>query len=206
MLALALLSLLGSAATTYLIGYAYAAPRASWLRSKRGILLIVVLALTFVPLPPQLLGLEKPMASLGGYGITLAWPQVLPTGVYIALWLVTSVAALLAGVRIWQIGTPDWRSGANRAYDASPASRATSLLPMADTITDALDTLARAGVGPKDVATLAEAVRGTGRRFADSLPPSDGEVYRLVAGRLPAAVAASVTGLLLEGAGRRAAR
>jgi len=210
MLFIAIAALVLSVAVMYAIGSAYAAPRDSFFRTKRGILLLFVLGASFVLLPPQLTGLDAavgPMSAAltGGLGstMTVTWPAGLGKGLYVALWVVTSVAGLLVGMRIWQLGTPDWRSGQTRAYDASPASRAACLLPMANTVTDALDTLARSGLGPKDIPHAAEAIRTAGRRFADSLPPADSELYRLVSGRVPAAIAASVTGLLLEGAGRR---
>lgn len=202
-------ALLGSAGAAYLIGSAFAAPRGSFMRTKRGILLAVVVGLTLVPLPPQLPSLGDAAGSLGSISSSLSalsWPDGFGVGVYLALWVATSAAAFLAGIRIWQLGTPDWRSGTGRAVDASPASRAVGLLPLADRVEDALDVLKRSGLGPRDVPQVAEAVRAVGRRFADSLPPSDGEVYRLVSAHVPATVAASVTGLLLEGAGRRSAR
>jgi len=55
------------------------------------------------------------------------------------------------------------------------------------------------------VPRVAEAMRAAGRRFADSLPPSDSEVYRLVSAHVPPSVAGAITGLVLEGAGRRSA-
>lgn len=205
----AIAALIGSAAGAYLIGFALAAPRGSFWRTKRGVLLVVVLGLALVPLPPQMPALGKAADSLGSAaeGLrALAWPEALGTGTYLALWFATSIAALLVGIRIWQLGTPEWRGGAGRAVDASAASRAVGLLPLADRIEDALDVLKRSGLGVRDLPNVAEAVRAVGRRFADSLPPSDGEVYRLVSAYVPAAVAGEVTGLLLQGAGRRSAR
>lgn len=213
MLFIAIAALVLSAAVMYVIGAAYAAPRDSFFRTKRGILLLFVLGASFVLLPPQLTGLDAavgPMSAAltGGLGstMTITWPTGLGKGLYVALWGVTSVAGLLIGMRIWQIGTPEWRSGQTRAYDASPASRVASLLPIANTIIDALDTLARSGVGPKDVPRAAEAIRAVGRRFADALPPADSDVYRLVSAHVPPSVAGAITGFLLEGAGRRVTR
>lgn len=210
MLALAIAALLGSAGMAYLIGYAFTAQRDAFLRTKRGILLLIVAGITIVPLPPQLIGMDKALGPLGGMlggaASALAWPTGLGKGVYIGLWLFTTLLAFLGGIRIWQFGTPEWRGGANRAFDASAVSRARSLLPMADRIEQALDTLSQAGITGKDVSRIASDIRDAGRRFSDSLPPSESEVYRLVASRLPAGVAPAVTGLLLEGAGRRAVR
>jgi hypothetical protein len=62
---------------------------------------------------------------------------------------------------------------------------------------------ARAGLSPKDVARSAADIRLAGSRLANSLPPSDGALYTMVVAKVPASIAASVTGYLLEGAGRR---
>jgi len=209
-LALAFIALLSSAGTAYAIGYAFTAPRDAFLRSKRGILLLVVAGISIVLLPPQLIGVDAAVgplgATLGSTVSALAWPVGLGKGVYLGLWVVTTLLGLLGGLRIWELGTREWRGGANRALDASAVSRACSLLPMADRIEEALDTLGHAGLASKDIPRIAVEVREVGRRFSDSLPPSDGEVYRLVSSRVPVAVAAAITGLLLEGAGRRTVR
>ncbi len=210
MLVLALMALLGSAGMAYAIGYAFSAPRDAFLRTRRGILLLIVAGIAIVPLPPQLIGLDEALGPLGGMmgggAAALAWPDGLGKGVYIGLWIVTTIVGFLGGIRIWQLGTPAWRAGANRALDASAASRARALLPLADRLDQALDALGRVGLTAKDIARIEAEVREVGRRFSDSLPPSEGEVYRLVASRVPAAIAGAVTGLLLEGSGRRAAR
>ncbi|MHB1019223.1 MAG: hypothetical protein ACYC1R_03310 [Coriobacteriia bacterium] len=210
MLAVALIALLVSAATAYAIGYAFTAPRDSFLRSKRGVLLLIVVGISVIPLPPQLTSMGEALgplgATLGGATSALVWPAGLGKGTYLGLWVGMTLLGFLGGIRIWQLGTPEWRGGASRAFDASAASRVCSLLPLADRVEQALDTLGRAGLAGKDMPRVAAAVREAGRRFADSLPPSDSEVYRLVASRVPASVAAPITGLLLEGAGRRAAR
>lgn len=207
---LALVALLGSAGMAYAIGYAFTAPHDAFLRSRRGVLLLIVAGISIIPLPPQLVGMGETLGPLGGMmgstATALAWPAELGKGVYLAGWIVTTVLGFLGGIRIWQLGTPEWRGGADRAFDASAASRVCSLLPLADRVEQALDTLGRAGLTGKDMPRVAAAVREAGRRFSDSLPPSESEVYRLVSGRVPTAVAATITGLLLEGAGRRAAR
>ncbi|MHB8804424.1 MAG: hypothetical protein ACYC7C_04190 [Coriobacteriia bacterium] len=210
MLALTLVALLGSTGMAYAIGYAFTAPRDAFLRSKRGVLLLIVAGISVIPLPPQLIGMDEALgplgATMGGAASALAWPSGVGKGVYLGLWIVTTLLGFLSGIRIWQLGTPEWRGGANRAFDASAVSRACGLLPMADRVEQALDTLGRAGLTGRDVPHIAAEVREAGRRFADSLPPSDGEVYRLVSSRVPVAVASAITGLLLEGAGRRAVR
>jgi len=175
-------------------------------RSKRGVWVLVVLGLTLLFLPPQLTAMDA-ISGIAGASASmlpdLAWPAGISKGLYLSVWIVSSVGALLAGLRIWQAGTPAWRGGGGKAYDASAASRASSLLPMADTLPDALDVLARAGLTERDTSRAADDIRAAGRRLANALPPSDGALYTMVAARLPAAVASQVTGLLLEGAGRR---
>jgi hypothetical protein len=211
MVLLAAAALLGSAAIAYVIGYAFTAPRESFVRSRRGIWVLVVLGLTLLFLPPQLTALDASLSAVpGAAGMApladLAWPAAFSKGGYLAGWIVTSVAALLIGLRIWEAGTPGSRGGASRAYDASAASRASGLLPLADTLPDALDVLARAGLSERDVARVAADIREAGRRLADALPPSDGAVYSMVAAKVPTAIAGPVTGYLLEGAGRRGAK
>lgn len=209
MLFAAIAALIGSAACAYLIGYTFAAPRDAFVRTKRGMLLVIVVGLSVIPLPPQLPSLAGAVGSLGGAAASLgglAWPESLSKGVYLALWALTSVAGFLVGIRIWQLGTPEWRGGAGRAVDSSAASRVTGLIPLADRIEDVLGVLSSSGLSARDVPRVAEALRIAGGRFANSLPPTDGEVYRLVSAHVPAAIAGPVTGLLLEGAGRRGSR
>ncbi len=207
MLAAAIAALIGSALWAYLIGYALAARRDSFLRTKRGILLLVVGGVSLIPLPPQMTALDDATGSLvgvlGDAGAALTWPAVIGKGVYTGLWIATTVAAFLVGIRIWQLGTVEWRGGTGRAVDSSAASRVIGLIPLADRIEDVLETVGRAGLAERDIERVAEPVRAAGRRFADSLPPSDGEAYRLVASRVSPAIAGRITGLLLEGAGRR---
>lgn len=209
MLVVAIAALLGSAVTCYAIGWAYSAPRDTFLRTKKGVWLLVILGASFVLLPPQLTAIDSLGPSATGsvpgldVGAVLAWPEGLGKGLYLALWVGTSVLALLGGVRIWQLGSPEWRSGAGRAYDASAVSRITGLLPLADSLAGALGVLAGAHPTPRDIERVAGEVRDLGRKYAAELPGKDGAVYQMVAGVLPAAVAANVTGLLLEGAGRR---
>ena len=204
MLALALGALAGSAATCWLVGATFVADRDSGLRTKRGILLVVVLVASFVFLPPQLLGMGSLGAGsaeqLGAVGLSLTWPEGLNKGVYVALWLITSAAGLLVGARIWDAGKPGWRDTGGSAYDTSTAGRARGLLALADSLDDGLDTLARTGVDARGVASLAEDLRALGRRV--TLPPDSASTYRAVAAKLPAGVAAAVTKHLLEGSGR----
>jgi hypothetical protein len=216
MLALAIGVLLLSAAATFLIGNAYVSPRDSFLRKKAGVWTLVVLGLSLVPLPPQMLLLPDTASQApsvldqyAAYGDVsaltrgLVWPSGLPRTLYVALWLVTSVAALLAGARIWKAGTPGWRPGQHAtAYDTSAAGRGRALLPLADTLDDALESLARAGIDPRGAEQLAPDLRDVGRRFAATLPSGAGAVYQAVAAKLSPLVASVVTRSLLEGAGR----
>lgn len=210
MLFSAIASALGSAAVAYAIGCAFVAQRDSFLRTKRGILLLVVGGISLIPLPPQMTALDDAAGSLvgvlGDAGAALAWPAGLSKGLYLGLWIGSTLLALLVGLRIWQVGSAEWGGRGGRAYDASGASRVESLTPLANCIEDALDSIGRSGIAERDLPRVAEVLRAVGRRFSDSLPPSDGEVFRLVAARVPPAIAGAVTGLLLEGAGRRAAR
>jgi hypothetical protein len=98
-----------------------------------------------------------------------------------------------------------FRGGAGRlfTFDESPVSRAESAIPLAGSLEAALDVLAREKVAQRDVTRLAPVIRHLGARFFHQLPEKSSDVYALVARSVPAAVAADVTGLLLEGAGRK---
>jgi hypothetical protein len=203
---LAIAAVLGSAAIAYLIGYAFIAPRDAFVRSKRGILVLVLGGMSLLFLPPQITGLGSAMGPMASsYGIDFSWPAGINKGVYLALWAVTSIGAALMGMRIWKAGSSDCRGGSARAYDASAVSRVNGLLPLADTLPDAINVIARAGLAERDVSRAAADIREAGRRLANALPPSDGALYAMVAAKLPAAIAGHVTGCLLEGAGRRGA-
>lgn len=210
MLAIALLALVASAVVSYLIGAAFIARRDSTLRKKRSLALLVAAALSLIPLPPQLIGLDGsvgPMSNAltGGLGMDtsgFAWPATLPPNVYLFLWLLSSTTALLIGAQVWRANRPDWRGGLQQSQDFSATGRARGLLPMSDTLPEALDILKRTGVDARGADALAVELRDLGARFSSSLPASSGEVYRMVALALPPAVAAKVTGHLLAGAGR----
>ena len=117
MLALVLAALLGSAAMAYAIGAAVIAPRDSFLRTKTGIWILVVGGLSLLFLPPQLTALGGTMGSVTSGMFT--WPSGLGKGLYIGIWMVTSVLGLLVGMRIWNVRKPDWRSGVSNAFDSS---------------------------------------------------------------------------------------
>ena len=209
MLGIAIGALLLSAASAYLVGSAFVGPRDSFWRTKRGIWVVILLGGTFISLPPQLTALDQalgPMQSMAtGMSVDtgLTWPEAISKGAYVVIWLVSSIAALLVGLRIWQVGTPEWGGGSGKAYDSSGASRISSLLPLADTLADSLDTIARANLKQREIDAIAPLVRDVGRRYAADLPEREGEVYSLVAARVPASLAGPVTGFLLQGAGRR---
>jgi hypothetical protein len=171
--------------------------------------LIVLLAFGVVLLPPQLMALDAaagPMEGALGPGVAFAWPDAIPKPAYFALWVATSLVGLAVGMRVWKIGTPEWRAGSAQLFDSSPASRVVSLLPLADSLEDAVDVLGRARLTVRDAPRVASEVRAAGRRFAAEVPARDGDVYRMVAEKMPSEVAALITGYLLEGAGRRKAR
>lgn len=204
MLLIAIAALLISALVSYFIGAAFVAPRDSFLRTKRGIAVLVLGGMSFVLLPPQLPALGAVTSSAGAAGVLpgLEWPAALDKGLYMGVWLATSAVALLVGLRIWKAGSGEWREG-NRQFDASTASRVNSMLPLADNLPDAIDVLVQAHLTERDCARVAPDVREAGRKLANALPPSDGALYSMVAAKLPGAVAGAVTGYLLEGAGRR---
>lgn len=202
MLGMAIAGLLVSAGTSWMIGAAVVARRDSFLRTKRGVFLLVVMALSFVVLPPQITAFDQLSGSLQGLLPGLVWPDTLEKGTYLGLWALSSVAALFVGMRIWQAGKPGWREGASLS-DASGRSRVSSMLPLTDTLPAVLDVLVQARLTERDLAYVAEDVRSAGRRLAATLPPSDGALYSAAAAKLPPAIAGALTGYLLEGAGRR---
>lgn len=117
-------------------------------------------------------------------------------------WVAAEVVGLLAGMRVWRL-RPSAHGGRLLSLDESPAARAAVGLQLADSLDAALDVLARERVQVRDLDRLAAALRHAGARFWHELPERQGDVYALVAHHVPHEVAAVVTGLLLEGAGRR---
>ncbi len=206
MTALAILCLLLSAATCYAIGYAVIAPTDAFLRRKSGVWMLIVLGLSFIPLPPQLLALDSAVSSLGtlGDGIagSLAWPSGLSRSAYVWTWAASSLLALLAGMRIWKAGRPGWRASAHAtAYDTSQAGRARALIVMADSLREALEILARMNIDAKTAGGMAEELRAAGRRFAAEVPDSPSEAYRMTSAIVGPSTASVITRYLLEGAG-----
>ena len=226
MLVLVVAALLASAAMAYVIGAAVIAPRDSSLRTKTGIWILVMGALTLLFLPPQLTALGGTMGSVttgietsvggGSVGATASaggvaesvtgmftWPSGLDKGLYIGLWLVTSVLGLLVGMHIWNVRKPGWRSGGSNAFDSSVSGRVRGLLPLADSLAEALDTIARSGIDARGTELLAEELRGVGRRFAAEIPEGSAAAYNLVAKTLTPSVANVATRYLLEGVAER---
>ncbi|MDZ4166874.1 MAG: hypothetical protein U1E08_04175 [Coriobacteriia bacterium] len=172
----------------YVVGYAFVAPRESVLRSVTGGVVLAAAVLGALGLPPTLAGFAGD-----------AWPAGFGPGAYRAVWLTLVVAGLLVGMRAWRMRP----HGRGFTLDESPVSRAEAGLPLADSLEDALDVLGREKVTARDMPQLAGGLKRVGSRFFHQLPGRSSEVYALVARHVPTAVAADVTGLLLEGAGRK---
>ncbi len=207
MLALLIASALASGATAYLIGYAFLADRDSFIRTRTGSIILVVAALSFLFLPPQLMSIGvalKPLGAQAGSGVmdAFGWPAGLNREVYRFSWIVLMIVGLLSGLRIWDVRKPNWRPGA-MALSASPVSRAEGLLPLAKSLEDALETLERVNLTPRDAEFLAGRLRDIGRHFGHQLPENNGAAYTVVARHLPPAIAVIVTGHILEGAHRK---
>ncbi len=182
-----------SGVLAYLVGYAFRAPRGSFFRSMTGGLALAIFVLVALLLPPTLM-------SLAGDGGTLAWPTGLDRGLYRALWITALAGGLLVGLRVWRMRR--FLSG-GITLDESPVSRAEAQLPLADTLEEALDVLGRERLGAKELQRCSQHVRHVGNRFWNQVPERKADVYKLVVEHVPTAIAASVTGLLLEGASRK---
>jgi len=176
----------------YLVGYAFVAPRESFLRSKAGGMVLAACVLTALLLPP---GLEKASAI----DVMPSWPLSLDPGFYRFTWIALMVLGLFCGLRVWRMR----RLSLGFTLDESPVGRAEGQLPLADSLAAALDVLSRERLTQRDVARLAPTLRLLGSRFWYQLPEKDSKVYNLVAQHVEPAVAADVTGLLLKGAARK---
>lgn len=177
----------------FVVGHAFVAPRSSILRTAPGGILLAGCVLVAL-LGPSLLGA---LVAAGA-----GWPTAPGAGTFRVLWVTLEVSGLLLGMRVWRMRL---FAGGRRgifSLDESPVSRAEAEIPLAASLADALDVLAREKVSVRDVARLAPALKRCAARFFHQLPEKQGEVYALVAQHLPPAVAAEVTGLLLAGAGR----
>ncbi|MDO9556185.1 MAG: hypothetical protein Q7J82_01175 [Coriobacteriia bacterium] len=184
-----------SGVLAYVVGYAFIAPCESILRSKAGgmVLAMCVLVALLVPLT---------LMSIAGQGGPLAWPAGLSRDLYRRAWIGSMSLGLLAGLRVWRLG-PRLRGSHTFTLDESTVSRAESQLLLTDTLEEALDVLGREKVTTKDVERLSARLRIVGSRFWFQVPEKNSDAYRLVAKHVPPGVAATVTGLLLEGAERK---
>lgn len=190
---------------SYTVGYAVVAPRDSSLRSKRSMMILIAGAVSIIPLPAQLPSLGAASGALEETlpGLSMTWPQSISISTYMTIWVVTSLMALLAGMRIWNVGKADWRPGSNSAaFDSSASGRAAAMIAMANNLDDVLDAMRRTAVDAKGVERIAEEIRSAGRRFSSQLPEESGAAYRYVVAKVPPATASNVTRYLLEGADR----
>lgn len=117
-------------------------------------------------------------------------------------WIAADAIGLLVGMRAWRL-RPGAYGGSLLALDESPATRAAVGLQLADSLEGALDVLARERVRVRDLERLDTALRHAAARFWHEMPERQGDLYALVASHVPPEVASIVTGVLLEGAGRR---
>lgn len=203
MLGLLIAAALASGATAYAIGYAFIAPLDSFFKSKTGAIVLVGLGLTFLFLPPQLMSMGS-IADMGGAAASsfagmFTWPAGLHRELYRFVWIALMIAGLVTGMRIWDYRKPGWRPG---SLDESSAGRAQGLLPLADSLQEALEVLGRARLTTRDVEHLAPQLKLVGRRFGHQLPEQNSAVYNLIVRHVSPSVAAAVTGHILEGAAR----
>lgn len=206
MLAILIAAVLASVASAYAIGLSFIADTDSFLRTKTGVLILIGLGLSLLILPPQLIGAGSSLSSLGvtadsGLMSALMWPDGLSRGLYVAVWIVLTLGGLFAGLHIWNVRDPEWRRS-SAALDASSASRAEGLLPLADSLTEALEVLGRAQLKPRDAERLAPALQALGRRFGRELPEKKSEAFNLIVRYVSPAVAPIIVGHIQGGAVR----
>lgn len=197
-----------SAATGYLIGYRVIAPRDSFWRSKVGMWVLIALGLTFLILPPQLTALDDVGgmlwdASSSSIVQALALPAGFDASIYVIVWIVSTLLALLAGMRIWNMRDPDWRPAAEKTVE-SAATRARGLLPLAESLDDVLATLSAAPLSSRDIEFLGPQLLLAGARFGAQLPQKRSDAFQVVARRVSPAIATRVTELLQQGAAGKA--
>ncbi|MHB1341371.1 MAG: hypothetical protein ACYC77_07235 [Coriobacteriia bacterium] len=183
-----------SGACTYLVGYAFIAPRHSFLRSQSGGVVLGVAVVFAIIIAPSL----APFITSPTFG---GWPPGLGADAYHTLRVALMAVGLLSGMRVWRMRFG--RGAGSLSFDESPASRVRGQLPLADTLTAALDVFARENPSAKDIARLTDTITAVGTRFWHQLPEKDSDVYNLVRGHVSPTVAADVTRLLLEGAARK---
>lgn len=178
----------------YVVGHAFVAPRDSFLRTPAGGVVIALCVLFALVGPPSA---ARMATALAGDGAAVPWASGLRSA-----WIALTAAGLLVGLRAWRMRLPADRRGV-LAFDESVTGRIESQLPLAISLEDALDVLARERAEAKHVPRLAASLRHLGARYFHQLPERESELYALVAAHTGAGIAADVTGLLLEGAGRR---
>ncbi|MCX8007219.1 MAG: hypothetical protein N3B11_03780 [Coriobacteriia bacterium] len=188
MVFLAVVAVCGACA--YLVGYAFIAPRESFLRSSGGGLVLGVCVLAALATPAA----ASALAGAAGPGVQPAW--------FRPAWIAAETVGLLAGMRAWRLAAVV-RTGRWSSLSETPAARAATRMGLADSLDAALDALAETRMSARDLDQLAPALRHLGARFWHQLPERQGDLYALVARHVPPEAAAVVTGLLLEGAGRR---
>jgi hypothetical protein len=205
-LTLSIVSVILSAAMAYVLGRAFIAEPGSFLRGRTGMWLLVTGAFSFLFLPPQVAGMvgAKLPEGISVPGVTdmLSAPAGFDPVVANVIWVLTSVAACLAGAEIWRARQPGWRPGSgSNSYDRTPAGRARGLFPLQETLADVADVIARVKLDLKGVEALAPALRDVGRRLAPTMPEESSGVYRaLLENGVPIPVAGPVTHYLMEGA------
>jgi len=189
-----ILAILLAGGCAYLVGHAFVAARDSFLRTTAGGVVIALCVLFALMGPPSA---ARMATALTDDGAAVPWASVLRS-----VWIALVAASLLMGLRVWRMRLPADRRGAF-AFDESVTGRVESQLPLADSLGDALDVLARERVEAKHVPRLAASIRHLGARYFHQLPERESEAYTFVSAHAGAGIAADVTGLLLEGAGRR---
>jgi MFS family permease len=178
-----------SGAFAWVVGHAFVAPSHSFLRSRSGgiVLALCVLGALFAP-------------TVAGWlaGTTADGDGALGR----TAWIVAVGAGLLAGVRVWRLRLLSGGGGLF-TLDESPVSRVESQLPLAGSLADALDVLARERCTERDLSRIEGALKRIALRYSHQMPGRKSEVYALVASHVPTTISAEVTRLLLEGSGRR---
>lgn len=179
---------------SYLVGHAFVAPRDSFMRTTAGGALGAGCVLFALGGPPMAV---RVAASLGDATVDALWGTALRS-----IWLVLVAIGLLVGMRVWRLRLLTEGRGALR-FDESVPGRVESQLPLASSLADALDVLARERVAMKHLPRLGPSIKHLGAHYFYQLPERESELYALVSTHTGAEIAAGVTGLLLEGAGRR---
>jgi hypothetical protein len=196
-----------STATAYLIGYAFVAPREAFVRTRFGIYVLVAMGLTFMLLPPQMTSLDALTGALGAQlppaiHNALGVPEGFSPGVYLAVWIVLLIAGFLAGLRVWDAGKPGWRPG-TRATSESAVERVQGLLPLAGSLDEVFEMLAKSPLSMRDIEFIEPQLLLAGARFSAQLPDKRSDAFSMVSKRVPMSIAVRVTELLQQGAAEK---